>query len=703
MGIYTKGGSINAVISDTSVTRGRYTTDSALRVTPVSGSTFTGETAPDGSVNVTNYDGLRGLYHPSGAIRGFFSNSETAISGLYHRSGALNLYASVSNASLELIGETNGLSLNFLDNTSDIVTSGVSVKSTATGTIAFTRASLATVTDSDGKIKWAPHNLLLASEQFDAAQWVKGDTTVSANSILAPNGTTTADKIVETATTAQHYAFQSYDASLVGVPYTWGIWLKGAERTLIQLALDDFATGDVRVAVNLSAGTIGTATASGNFTSGGATISDAGSGWYYVTLTSIKTAGANVLTIPLIRLGSGSYLGVAGSGIYAWGAHLYRSDLGGMQANASAYPMYNPSTTAAAGHGPRLDYNASTLAPLGLLVEEQRTNLLLRSAEFDNVAWSKVGATITGSVTSPDGTLTADTLTENTATATAHNVIQSGGTVGVAETLSVYAKPNGRNWIALQLGGVHVVYYDIQNGVFGNITAGATATITFAGNGWYRCSMTATRATNTNNSILLATGNGTFSYNGDGTSGVHLWGAQVEAGSFATSYIPTVSSTVTRSPDVVTVPTSSFPYNVNTSTLVVSASQLSSSALNSWLYSFDNGTGNDRFFTIVGPNNPVNTLLTSNLVGQFNQGITPSITTTPFKSGFTYALNNANMAVNGVLGTTDTTLAVPTASATTLRIGTNTLQTVFFNGHFRQITYIPRRISNSELQARTTL
>jgi hypothetical protein len=61
------------------------------------------------------------------------------------------------------------------------------------------------------------------------------------------------------------------------------------------------------------------------------------------------------------------------------------------------------------------------------------------------------------------------------------------------------------------------------------------------------------------------------------------------------------------------------------------------------------------------------------------------------------------MAVNGVLGTTDTTLAVPAASATTLRIGTNTIQTVFFNGHFRQITYIPRRISNSELQARTTL
>ena len=117
MGIYTKGGSINAVISDTSVTRGRYTTDSALRVTPVSGSTFTGQTAPDGSLNVTNYDGLRGLYHPSGATRGFFSNSETALSGLYHRSGALNLYTSVSNATLELIGETNGLSLNFLDNT----------------------------------------------------------------------------------------------------------------------------------------------------------------------------------------------------------------------------------------------------------------------------------------------------------------------------------------------------------------------------------------------------------------------------------------------------------------------------------------------------------------------------------------------------------------------------------------------------------
>lgn len=490
MGIYTKGGSINAVISDTSVTRGRYTTDSALRVTPVSGSTFTGETAPDGSVNVTNYDGLRGLYHPSGAIRGFFSNSETALSGLYHRSGALNLYASVSNATLELIGETNGLSLNFIDNSSDIVTSGVSVKSTATSSITFTRASSATRVNSSG---------------------------------------------------------------------------------------------------------------------------------------FIETVSTNVA---------------------------------------------------------RLDHDPVTLAPKGLLVEEQRTNLLLRSNSPTVGSWifsNTTGTANTSDVVDPAGTNTATKLVSNS----------SGGAL-LQSVLSTAVAHTGSIWLRTASGTLSSSIFVYRASPYA-LVATKSITITSA---WQRFDITGNFIDTSAHNFQIQTGI---------SATVYMYGAQLEAGSFATSYIPTVASTVTRSPDVATIAASSFPYSVNTSALIISASQLSSSALNSWLYSFDNGTGNDRFFTIVGPNGPVNTQLTSNLVGQFNQSITPSSTTAPFTSGFTYAVNNANMAVNGVLGTTDTTLAVPTASATTLRIGTNTLQTVFFNGHFRQITYIPRRISNSELQARTTL
>jgi hypothetical protein len=232
MGIYTKGGSINAVISDTSVTRGRYTADSALRVTPVSGSTFTGETAPDGSVNVVSaVDGLRGLYHPSGAIRGFFSNSETTISGLYHRSGALNLYASVSNSTLQLLGEPDGLSLDFIDNTSDIVTSEVSVKDTATGIITFTRASTANRINESGllesvssgvpRLDYDPvaltprglliemqrTNLCLQSNDFNTASWTKTNLT-AAKTATGPDGVTNSASTL-TATDANATALQA--------------------------------------------------------------------------------------------------------------------------------------------------------------------------------------------------------------------------------------------------------------------------------------------------------------------------------------------------------------------------------------------------------------------------------------------------------------------------------------------------------------
>lgn len=117
MGIYTKGGSVKAVVSDTSVNRGVYTTDGSMRITPVNGNTYVGRSAPDGSVNVVpaNYDSLRGINHPSGAIRGYYLTSETAGSGMYHNSGAMNIYAGITADEILLLSDL-GMVLNFTDN-----------------------------------------------------------------------------------------------------------------------------------------------------------------------------------------------------------------------------------------------------------------------------------------------------------------------------------------------------------------------------------------------------------------------------------------------------------------------------------------------------------------------------------------------------------------------------------------------------------
>jgi len=172
-----------------------------------------------------------------------------------------------------------------------------------------------------------------------------------------------------------------------------------------------------------------------------------------------------------------------------------------------------------------------------------RRNLLTYSEQFDNAAWTKLQSSVTAnSATAPDGTTTADSLIEDSSTNT-HLVLQipSGVSANTVFTMSVYVKPNGRNWIRLveNNGSGIAAYFDIQNGALGTVLGGTTA-ISSVGNGWYRCSIRGTTGaaqTSINFNIRLANANGGESYTGNGTSGVFIWGAQVELGT-STDYQP---------------------------------------------------------------------------------------------------------------------------------------------------------------------
>ncbi len=233
------------------------------------------------------------------------------------------------------------------------------------------------------------------------------------------------------------------------------------------------------------------------------------------------------------------------------------------RASTGTYYDANGVLRTAGVNEPRFNCDPATGEFKGLLVEESRTNLLTYSEQFDNGAWSVYNCSITPNTTiSPDGTLTADTFVYGSIAAGVYRTYSQTGTY----TASVYGKFNTLKW--LKLDAVYTTpaasaFFDLQNGVIGN-TSGCTANITSVGNGWYRCSITyTTNAASARFSIYGTDTNGVSS----GTAGTnfYIWGAQLEQGSSATSYIPTTSAAVTRQADQLSISkvTSSWFNSVN--------------------------------------------------------------------------------------------------------------------------------------------
>lgn len=195
------------------------------------------------------------------------------------------------------------------------------------------------------------------------------------------------------------------------------------------------------------------------------------------------------------------------------------------------------------------------------LLEGARTNLQLRSEEFDNAAWAKTNVTVTANaIAAPDGLGTADKIVEDTATSAHYINRATTVTNATPHVISFFAKPAGRDWFCVGVAGAGSgdTYFNVATGTIGNVVSGGSAEITALANGWYRCIL---KVTSTATTLTVypqpKTANGGGAYLGDGTSGVYIWGAQLESGATVSSYIPTTVSSVTRSGDSLSFP---FPH-----------------------------------------------------------------------------------------------------------------------------------------------
>jgi len=442
----------------------------------------------------------------------------------------------------------------------------------ATGNLTFTRGSDAWRTNVQGLVQRTPYNLLQRSEEFDNGIWTKTGCTISTNVTSAPNGTTTADKLVSTNLATGSSVYQQ-GTIIANASYTFSIYVKASGANWIQLiATGTTISSPARLWVDLSNGALGTN--NGGFSI--ASVTNVGDGWYRVSGSFTMSSTATFSNL-FCALATGdninAFSGDGTSGVYIWGAQLVEG--------VDPLP-YFPTTDRL--NVSRLDYTYGTCP--ALLLEPQRTNLVLQSQDFDNASWTKVGLSVSANTTtSPDGNTNADTLTS---TATSGVIILQTPTIvsGTTYSTTFYAKQNTQRFVYIRFTSnasnqnyVSAVF-DLQDGTLGETSVGTTsgtlvsATATSSANGFYRITVIASISrTDGNVGVGFAsakTGN-TFNNFGAITSAItsgnsfFAYGAQLEVGAYPSSYIKTEATTVTRLAD------SFSRNNIYTNNLITSA------------------------------------------------------------------------------------------------------------------------------------
>lgn len=275
---------------------------------------------------------------------------------------------------------------------------------------------------------------------------------------------------------------------------------------------------------------------------------------YKATFSIVVQAGSMVLAIG----GSNAQPTVSSSGTYTFTSKATSGDSNFYFSASSDFigTVDNVSVVEVQGDRPRLSYditNGVVEDKPHLLLEPSATNLVTFSEDFSQSYWVKSGASVTSGFVSPDGTNNAYKLVEDSANSRHFINSTEFSTPDTVYSSSVFVKPNGRNKIALRENAQTGNYasFNLSNGTL-IATNGVSASIELMFNGWYRINYQITSGA----TIILGfellsdsyTSGDPYSnpYQGDGLSGIYIFGAQVESQSYATSYIPTAGTTITR-------------------------------------------------------------------------------------------------------------------------------------------------------------
>jgi hypothetical protein len=537
--------------------------------------------------------------------------------------------------------------------------------------ITFTRATPGNYYDGKTFAK-AEENLLKYSQDFDNAAWSASGTApaVTANVSVSPDGTSTADRIVFPSADSKWRQAISLAA---GESYTISIYARsntGVDQVFRLLGQDaTFNSGDLIATTN----------------------------WQRFTYTFTATGTASYAHG--VRTSSGN----AGADLLIWGAQLEQRSSVTAYTPTTTQPITNyiPVLMTAPAGVARFDHNPVTGESLGLLVEKSSTNLLTYSEQFSNAAWGKIGSTSVSAAVgiAPDGTLTADRVSGWSTVDVDIGLSRSYTVSPTTITMSVYVKGEGSN-----IGKSTTLL--IKRNTVGTMVS-SSKTLVLTGE-WQRVSETIVMAAdNTEVYVSLSGAASGVDASLRATSAL-VWGAQLEAGGFPTSYIKTEASQVTRNADDAKMTGANFSGwyrqdegtlyaeqiagNVSTSQLQKIAVALRENATNQ--ISLGHGSGgvtNVPAFWVQVTNDQAFLLPPS-----------PTITAgSVVRCAAAFRVNDFAFSPGGSSVYTDLSGLLPRPSE--LYIGRTPGNTAHYaNGTIKRITYYPARLTNAQLQALTT-
>ena len=556
------------------------------------------------------------------------------------------------------------------------------------------------------------------------SEWASERVSISSGStsdFIGPFGGLVANAVRPTASSGTHLFYSNVSTNIAytsGTIYTMSGFFKagsGAAGTRIQLTFNSSQFNQLGYAnFDLNLGTV-TATGGTADPARRADIQAVGNGWYRCSITATcSSSGSGIGFLAYLitsdsALRNPSFNGVTTDAVYGWGAQVEANGFAG---------AYVPTTTGSATsfcgvvqsgttstNIPRLDYYTSSGTPgcPGLLVEPAATNVLSYSEEFDNAAWGKNAMTVstgtTAIFTAPDGTTNADKIIATTASGVAHS-LQRTGLTSAAYTFSVFAKAGEESVISLWLRGNTVrAEFNLVSGTISNITV-TSARIENYGNGWYRCSVYDSTAGTT----AAVYGRGGGVYTGNGIDGFYLWGAQLETGLVATSYIPTTTGSVTRAADVISVSGAvSGSIGQTEGTIYMEVDVRNLGFIKGYISVQDTSYAGNAFRIEQTVNNQWRLHIRAATVSVLDQTIvSPAITAGINKIAFAYnaAASGVVFAVNGTILYTSTSALTMPSGVDRVILGTRLISSsfdLFLNDRIRAAALYTTRLSNADL------